>query len=102
MRTKCVNKTYANEVDMMTVQDKTKLKARLSVSIRPELKALAENMAKESKISKSALISGCIEELARKREMKLMEEGYRAMAKENLEITKLSFELQKKTALRHP
>ncbi|HXY74514.1 MAG TPA: ribbon-helix-helix protein, CopG family [Dehalococcoidales bacterium] len=82
----------------MTVKEKTK--ARLSVSISPELKELAENLAKESKKSKSALISECIQELARKREMDLMAEGYQAMAHENMELAKLSLESQRKIALR--
>ena len=56
---------------------------RLSVTVKPELKAIADEVAKENKTSRSKVISQCLEELAQKRTIKLMEEGYREMAEEN-------------------
>ena len=58
-------------------------KARLSVTVAPELKAAAEEIAKENNTTPSGIVSRCLEELARKRTIKLMEEGYREMAEEN-------------------
>lgn len=56
---------------------------RLSITVKPELKAIASEIARENKTSCSKVISQCLEELAQKRTIKLMEEGYREMAEEN-------------------
>ena len=66
----------------MVIQTKRR-KATLSISINPELKVLAEEIAKENKTTPSGFISQYLEEIARKRMIKLMEEGYREMADEN-------------------
>ena len=66
----------------MVVQT-TRRKVQLSVTVRPELKAAAEEIAKESNTTPSGIVSRCLEELARKHTIKLMEEGYREMAEEN-------------------
>ncbi len=58
-------------------------KVQLSATVRPELKILAEEIAKENNTTKSGIISQCLEEIARKRIIKLMEEGYREMSEEN-------------------
>ncbi len=58
-------------------------KIQLSVTVRPELKVLAEEIAKENNTTISSIVSQCLEEIARKRTIKLMEEGYREMAEEN-------------------
>lgn len=58
-------------------------KVQLSATVRPELKVLAEQIAKENNTTKSGVISQCLEEIARKRTINLMEEGYREMAEEN-------------------
>ena len=65
-------------------------KARMSVTIYPELKAIAEEIAKENKTTPSGIVSQCLEELARKRTMELMEEGYKTMAKEHKQFARLS------------
>ena len=70
----------------MAVQAKT----RFTIYTRPELKELAEIVAKETKTSRSKVVSQCLEELARKRNMELMEEGYKAMAEEHKQFAKLS------------
>ena len=58
-------------------------KVQLSATVRPELKILVEELANENNTTKSSIISQCLEEIARKRTIKLMEEGYREMAEEN-------------------
>jgi metal-responsive CopG/Arc/MetJ family transcriptional regulator len=74
--------------------------ARLTISLPQSLLALTDEVASEKKISRSKLISDCLSEFAQKRKIELMEEGYKAMAKENLEIAKLAFPLQREVALR--
>jgi metal-responsive CopG/Arc/MetJ family transcriptional regulator len=56
---------------------------RLSVTVRPELKRVADEIAKENKITRSKLISQCLEELARKRKEELLIKYYKTMAKEH-------------------
>ena len=70
----------------MAVQTTT----RFTIYTRPELKELVEIVAKETKTSRSKVVSQCLEELSRKRNIKLMEEGYRAMAEEHKQFAKLS------------
>ncbi len=72
--TKCI-------LDGVTMAVQTKI--RFTITTRPELKAVADEVAKENKTSRSKVISQCLEELAQKRTIKLMEEGYREMAEEN-------------------
>jgi len=45
---------------------------RLSVTVKPELKAIASEIARENKTSCSKVISQCLEELARNRKENLM------------------------------
>ncbi len=71
---------------IMVVQTTT----RFTIYTRPELKALTETIAKETKTSRSKVVSKCLEELARQRTMELMEEGYKALAKEHRQFAKLS------------
>ena len=70
----------------MAVQTTT----RFTIYTRPELKELVEIVAKETNTSRSKVVSQCLEELARKRNMEFMEEGYRAMAEEHKQFAKLS------------
>ena len=67
-------------------------KARLSVTVSPELKKAAEEIAKENGTTPSGIVSQCLEELTLKRTKKLMEEGYLAMAEEHKQFAKLSSE----------
>ncbi len=73
----------------MVVRTMTR-KARLSVTVSPELKAAAEEIAKENNTTPSGIVSQCLEELTQKRARKLMEEGYLAMAEEHRQFAKLS------------
>lgn len=55
----------------------------ITVSIPSKLVSVVEEIVKEMKTNRSKVISQCLEEMARKRTIKLMEEGYREMAEEN-------------------
>jgi len=70
----------------MVVQTTT----RLSVTIKPELKALAEEIARESNTSTSKVVSKCLEDLARNRKETLMIKYYETMAQEDAEFAKKS------------
>ena len=55
---------------------------KLTVSVPAELVKLADKVAKEKKISRSKVVSSCLQELAKQRFQADLEEGYKAMAKE--------------------
>jgi metal-responsive CopG/Arc/MetJ family transcriptional regulator len=55
---------------------------KLTVSIPAELVKMADKVAKEKKISRSKVVSSCLQELAKQRFQADLEEGYKAMAKE--------------------
>jgi len=74
--------------------------AKLTISLPKSLVSLADEVASEENISRSRVVSNCLRELAQKRKMQLMEEGYKVMAKENSDFAKLAFGLQSKVALR--
>jgi len=58
--------------------------------------SFANKVANERKISRSKVISLCLQEAAEQRRLAEMEEGYRAMAEENRKFAKMTFELQRK------
>jgi metal-responsive CopG/Arc/MetJ family transcriptional regulator len=64
--------------------------ARLTISLPQSLLALTDEVASEKKISRSKLISGCLLEMAEKRKIAEMEEGYRAMADEHRQFTEMA------------
>ena len=74
--------------------------AKLTISLPKSLISLADEVANEENISRSKVVSNCLRELAQKRTIELMKEGYKAMAKENTDFAKLTFALQSETALR--
>ena len=67
-------------------------KVQISATVNPELKVMAEEIARENNTTTSGIISQCLEELTQKRTRELMEEGYLAMAEEHKEFAKLSAE----------
>jgi len=79
---------------IMVVQTKT----RLSVTIKPELKALAEEVARESNTSTSKVVSKCLEDLARIRKEELMIKYYETMANEHKDFAKKSAKVIQKIA----
>jgi metal-responsive CopG/Arc/MetJ family transcriptional regulator len=58
--------------------------ARLTISIPKNLVAFADEIAGEKKTSRSKVIANCLSEMADKHMIAEMEEGYKAMAEENL------------------
>ncbi len=66
----------------------------ITVSIPSKLIAVVEEIVEEDNTNRSKVISRCIEDMAKKRVRKLMEEGYKAMAKEQKQIAREFLELQ--------
>ncbi len=69
---------------------------KLTISLPKDLIALTDEIAEERKVSRSKVVSSCLRELAEKRLRAEMEEGYKAMAKEQRHFAKMSFELQRR------
>ena len=67
---------------------------KLTVSVPAELVKLADKIAKEKKISRSKVVSSCLQELAKQRFQADLEEGYKAMAKEEKQLARETFEVQ--------
>jgi metal-responsive CopG/Arc/MetJ family transcriptional regulator len=67
---------------------------KLTVSVPAELVKLADKVAKERKISRSKVVSSCLQELAKQRFQADLEEGYKAMAKEEKKLARETFEVQ--------
>jgi len=61
---------------------------RITISLPRNLIELADEVAVEKGISRSKVVSTCLQEFADKRLRAEMEEGYRAMANENLKFAK--------------
>jgi len=66
---------------------------KVTVSLPKSLISLADEVAREGNISRSKVVSNCLRELAQKRTVELMEEGYKAMAKEHEQFAKISAEV---------
>ncbi len=66
---------------------------KVTVSVPSELVKIADKVAKERKTSRSKVVSSCLEELAKQRLEAEMEEGYRAMAKDE-KAGRETFEIQ--------
>jgi metal-responsive CopG/Arc/MetJ family transcriptional regulator len=75
-------------------------KDSISITVEPDLIAVVDEIRKETNTTRSGVISRCLEELAQRRATALMEEGYKAMAKENKDFAKMAFELQRRVVLR--
>jgi metal-responsive CopG/Arc/MetJ family transcriptional regulator len=56
---------------------------KITISLPRDLIQLADELAKEKRVSRSKVVSSCLRELADKRLHRQMEEGYKAMAEEN-------------------
>ncbi len=70
--------------------------ARLTISLPRDMILFADKVAKERQISRSKVIASCLQEVAERRTLAELEEGYKAMAKENREFAKMAFELQRR------
>ena len=69
---------------------------KVTISLPKSLVSFADEVASEQNISRSKVVSNCLKEFAQKRTIELMEEGYKAMAKENKEFAEMAFELQRR------
>jgi metal-responsive CopG/Arc/MetJ family transcriptional regulator len=67
---------------------------KLTVSVPADLVKMADKVAKERKTSRSKVVSSCLQELAKQRFQKELEEGYRAMAEEEKRLARETFEVQ--------
>ena len=56
--------------------------ARLTISLPRDMISFADKIANERKISRSKVISLCLQEVAEQRRLAELEEGYKAMAEE--------------------
>ncbi len=70
--------------------------AKLTISLPKDLIALTDEIASERKVSRSKVVSSCLQEFAEKRLREGMEEGYKAMNEEQREFAKMSFDLQRR------
>jgi predicted transcriptional regulator len=75
----------------------TKRKVRLSITVDPELKELAEKIAGETKSTPSGVISQCLEELAKQHKEEGMIRYYKEMARENDECEKITSKIAEET-----
>jgi len=66
---------------------------KVTISVPRHLAAVADEVACEKKISRSKVISLCLQDLAAERLQRRMEEGYKALAEENLRFAEDSVDL---------
>ncbi|MBI2830777.1 MAG: hypothetical protein HYX79_00775 [Chloroflexi bacterium] len=68
--------------------------AKLTVSLPRELISLADQIAREKKISRSQVVSACLQDLAEKQRAAQMAEGYQAMAKEQTQLAAMASKIE--------
>jgi len=56
---------------------------KLTISLPQSLVSIADEVAREQAVSRSRIIAACLEELAERRRVAKLEEGYRVMAETN-------------------
>jgi metal-responsive CopG/Arc/MetJ family transcriptional regulator len=61
--------------------------AKVTVSLPGELISVADRIARENKISRSQVISACLQDLAEKHKQAQMAEGYSRLAEEQKKFT---------------
>jgi metal-responsive CopG/Arc/MetJ family transcriptional regulator len=66
---------------------------KLTISLPRELISIADRVAQERKITRSKVISACLQDLAEKRRMAEMIEGYTNMAKEQKHLIALTAQI---------
>ena len=69
----------------------------ITVSVPSRLVTVVEEIVKEENTNRSRVISKCIEDMAIKRTIRLMEEGYREMADENRRLAEQSLSIAPET-----
>lgn len=71
--------------------------AKLTISLPRSLISLTDEIAQERKISRSKVISSCLQEMAERRKLAEMEEGYKVMAEENRRLAEQALPIVLKT-----
>ena len=66
---------------------------KVTISLPRNLIELTDEIAKERNVSRSKVVSACLQELADKRLREEMEEGYKALGKEHLKFAEDSIHL---------
>lgn len=66
---------------------------KLTISLPKTLAIFADEMARERRVSRSKVVSMCLEDERRRQETEIMKEGYLAMAQEHSEFAQLAEEL---------
>ena len=67
--------------------------AKLTISIPRSLISFADKVADERRISRSKVISSCLQEFAEQRRLAELEEGYKAMAEEHRQFAAVALAL---------
>lgn len=67
--------------------------AKVTISLPRSLISLADELANERKISRSKVISICLQEFAEQRKLAEMEEGYKVMAEEHRQFAAVALAL---------
>lgn len=68
--------------------------AKLTISLPRELISFADEIAREKKISRSKVLSSCLQELAEKHRIAEMAEGYKVIAKEQKHLAAAASEIE--------
>jgi len=68
--------------------------AKLTISLPRELISFADEIAREKKISRSKVLSSCLQELAERHKVTEMAEGYKAIAKEQKHLAAAASEIE--------
>lgn len=68
--------------------------AKLTVSLPQELISLADRIAREKKISRSKVVTACLQDLAEKQRAEAMTAGYKAMAKEQKRLAGMASQIE--------
>ena len=66
---------------------------RLTISLPADLVSLTDKIAEENHESRSKVVASCLREFTKRRFEREMEEGYKSMAKENLEFAELAIDI---------
>lgn len=68
--------------------------AKLTVTLPKELILLADRLAREKRISRSKVVTACLQDMAEKQRAAEMAEGYKAMAKAQKQFAAMASEIE--------
>jgi metal-responsive CopG/Arc/MetJ family transcriptional regulator len=67
--------------------------AKLTISLPQDLVTFADKMASEKGVTRSKIVSMCLQDMAEKHKAEAMKDGYLAMAKQHVEFAKMTSEI---------